>query len=161
MRAAWPLLLPVLLIGCGGGGSQGDTSFFEGRNGSVAVTFSEASGFNGNTTPLNGYTSFDGSAASKIVTVNATNVNRGVEVVMIASGLKSGKSVDLSGADGSSSVVYQDAVGRWTATSGTLTLDTRTPTSAQITLKDVVVENTSGGATGTAKLNGTLTLIGG
>ena len=161
MRGAWPLALSLLLLGCGGGGSRGDTSFFEGRNGSIAVAFSEASGFNGNTTALNGFTSFDGSAASKVVTLNATNVNRGVEVVMVSSGLKSGTTVDLADTGGSSSVVYQDAVGRWTATSGTLTLETRTPSSAQVVLKDVVVANSSGGAKGTVKLNGTMTIIGG
>lgn len=161
MRRAWSLLFPLLLLGCGGGGSRGDTSFFEGRNGSVAITFSEATGFNGNTTPLNAYTTFDGSAASRIVTLNVTNINRSVEVAMVKRGIKEGAVVDLAESTGTSSVVYSDPTGRWIATSGTLTLQTRTSTSAQIVLTDVIVANSSGGATGTVKLNGTLTVIGG
>ena len=159
MPRAWSFLLLFLLVGCGGGG--GDTAFIEGRNGSVALNFSEATEFNGNAGALNGYTTLDGSATRKIVTVNATNVNRGVEAVLVKGGLKEGDSVDLAGLAGPSAVAYSETNGRWIATSGTLTLQSRTTTSASLLLTDVVVTGNSGGATGTVKINGTMTFVGG
>ncbi len=159
MRTAPLLALAALLVGCGGAG--GDTSFIEGTTGAVNVTFTPGDGYNGASTaatPLTSYTSLDGSAASKVITITATNSDRGVEASLVASSAKAGATVDLSNSANGSAIIYSDSVGKWSSTSGTITVTARTTASVQITLANVVLTNLSGtNAAGTVTLNGTMT----
>ena len=166
MRRIWPLALTLLLAGCGGGGT-GDSSFFEATSGSTAITFAGGTGYNGSTqtfaasTP-NGLT---GSATGRVVTVEATVNDRGLEIALVAPSAKTGTVVDLAGTTGSS-LQYTDSValGKYRAISGTITVTTRTTNSVTLTLTNVVVttENpiTTSGGQGTATLNGTVSIAG-
>lgn len=160
MRTVFLLALAILTVGCGGGG--GDTSFIDGNRGSVSIGFAGGADYNGlgGNTPLTAYTTLDGSAARRIVTINATNNNRSVEASLVASNVKEGTVVDLAETANASTVAYRDTVGRWASSSGTLEVTARTNAGVQLTLTNVVLTNVSGtGAAGTVTLNGTLSFV--
>ena len=155
MRTLPILAFAALLVGCGGGG--GDTSFIEGTAGSVSVSFAGGTDYNGGTAALASYTTLNGSAANKVIAIYASNNDRGVEASLVATSAKTGATVDLANANNGSTVVYSDTVGKWSSSSGTITVTARTSASVQITLTNVVLTNVSStNAKGTVTLNGTM-----
>jgi len=155
MTKAWPLLFALALAGCGG---SGGTSFLEGSSGTIATTFSNASGFNGNTGALNTYSTLDGSVNGNTITILVATANRNLQTSFIAPSTSAGTSVDLSGSTGSL-VVYSDTNGTWEATSGTVTVTTHSATTVVLQFTNVVLSNSSGGGTGSVTLSGTVSFV--
>jgi hypothetical protein len=157
MNKAAILGLAFLLAGCGGSGTS---SLLEGSSGTVGLSFANATNFNGSTADLTSYSALSGSANGNSITISIANGPRSIQTFFFADSVSPGTTVDLSSATGSS-VVYSDAQGTWNASSGTLRVDSKTPTSVQLTLSNVVLENSSGGATGSAVVSGTVAFVAG
>lgn len=156
MPKAWPFIAALVLAGCGGGG--GGSSFLEGNSGTIAATFTNASGFNGSTATLNSYTTLDGSVNGNSISITVENGARSLETSFLAPSLGAGTTVDLSGSTGSL-VVYSDTNGSWTATSGTVQILTHTSTTVVLQFTNVVLTNSSSGATGSVTLSGTVSFV--
>lgn len=157
MPKAWPLVFAVLLAGCGGGSGA---ALLEGSSGTVAASFSNATGFNGNTSAITSYTTLDGSVSGNTIAISVVNADRALETSFISPALGAGTTVDLSGSTGSV-VVYSDTTGTWAANSGTVTVVTHSSTTVVLQFNNVVLTNTSSGATGSVTLSGTVSFVAG
>lgn len=163
MRTLSVLAFAALLVGCGG---SGDTSFIVGSAGTINLALTAGTNYNGRTDAFASYTSLDGSAAKGVITFYVSNNDRAVQLSYVASSAKTGDSIDLSSASNQSSFVYTDTVNslknQWTATSGTVTVTSRTTAAVQVTLTNVVLTNVSGtSAAGTVTINGTMSFTAG